>query len=167
MENGSVRAGDQTRWMEYGQTHWVFTPFWSLSASLRWLSKRVAEAELRNAPPHHNDSLAAAFLSPFSLHISLHLFLSLSSRFLPGCLPRSLQPYSIPLSDMPLPTFQPSPSTYVGCQVRDGSRDMRFWIRRRLLRFSTLTVLCYCVSIKLRQPFRWRVTSMSRRNNNN
>lgn len=159
-ERMAACARDERRWMEYGQTHWVFTPFWSLSASLRWLSKRVAEAEPRNAPPHHSDSLGCCFSIPLlaiSLCLSLSFYLSFSflfsSRFLPGCLPRSLQPYSIPLLDMPLPTFQPRPSTYVGCQVRGGSRDMRFWIRHRLLGFSTLTVLCYRVSSSFVSPF--------------
>ena len=68
---------------------------------------------------------------PFSLSLSLSLTraralslsLSLSrSSYLPDCLPCSLQPYSIHLLDIPLPTFQPSPSTYVGCRVRGESR---------------------------------------------
>lgn len=124
-------------------------------------------ASQRTTTPHHSDSLGCCCCCfsiplfspspslPLSFSLSFHLSFSFlfSSRLLPGCLPRSLQPYSIPLSDMPLPTFQPSPSTYVGCQVRGGSRDMRFWIRRRLLGFSTLAVLCYRVSSSFVSPF--------------
>lgn len=63
--------------------------------------------------------LSSSFVIPPSLSLSPFRLLA---AWLPDCLPRSLQPYSIPLLDMPLPTFQPSPSTYVGCRVRGGSR---------------------------------------------
>lgn len=99
----------------------------------------------RQSPTHHHTTAIPWLLPPpgslYSLSSSLGLsvFPSLSLLFLPYYLSRSrslrLLPdclclclafhvlYNlIPLLDMPLPTFQPSPSTYVGCQVRGGSR---------------------------------------------
>lgn len=93
---------------------------------------------------HHHRPLSY-LLSPSP---SLFLPLSQTPAWLPDCLPRSLQPYSIPLLDMPLPTFQPSPSTYVGCRVRGGSRHE---ILDKTAVFSDFLLWPYCaclVSIK-------------------